>query len=135
MIGYGGGSLSWGVDTVTANYVGVTVVGYSYLSTDFKSAYGTTTIGTNSVTNDAYLIGGDSGGGDFIYNSSTGKWDLAGINEAVDPSDNDSYMVQVSAYASQIDSDLAAVPEPNALLLILLVFPLLPALRRRVARV
>jgi len=61
------------------------------------------------------LIGGDSGGGDFVYDSATGQWQLAGINEAVDTTTHDSYMVQLDAYASQIKS-FSAVPEPRSLL-------------------
>jgi len=116
MIGYGSGSETWGLNTVTAANVTVEVIGYSYETTDFQTAYGTTSDGNQSVTNNAVLIGGDSGGGDFIYNSAAGTWTLAGINEAVDLSNADSYMVQLSAYASQIHA-LTAVPEPGDFLL------------------
>ena len=106
MTGYGGGQgETWGVDTVTRRNVTVQVTGYSFKTTDFETAY--------TGTNYAQLVSGDSGGGDFIYNAVTRQWELAGINEAIDGSDN-SYMVQLSTYASQIDGlETTAVPEPR----------------------
>ncbi len=74
-------------------------------------------IRASSATNNYQLVGRDSGGGDFTYNSSTGAWILAGINEAIDQN-NDSYMVQMSAYASQINT-VTAVPEPTTLTILL----------------
>ena len=115
MIGYGGGALSWGLDTVTEADMSIVVTGYPYDSIDFETAYGTTTVENNTTTNYASLVSGDSGGGNFIYNSSTGTWMLAGINEAIDEN-ADSYMVQVSAYASQIKG-VASVPEPGSFIL------------------
>jgi len=131
MLGFGGGGghLTWGLDTVTNANVDYMVDGYSYVNSGFVTAYGTTTIGNNSVTNNAYFISGDSGGADFIYNSFTGQWELAGINDAVDTSNHDSYIVQLSTYSSQF-RQIAAVPEPNTLLLTLLALPLLLRLRR-----
>ena len=129
MIGYGGGALSWGLDTVTNADMSVTVTGYPYDSIDFETAYGSTTVGSNSATNNTTLISGDSGGGDFIYNSSTGRWMLAGINEAIDQYSN-SYMVQVRAYASQIKG-VASVPEPGSFLLAGAALTALLAFRRR----
>ena len=112
MLGYGGGQgETWGLNTVTSNNILVSINGYSYESVDFETAGGTTTSGTSSVTNDALLVLHDSGGGDFIYDAAKGKWLLAGINEAVNGSD--SYMVQLSAYATQINSIVNAVPEPQ----------------------
>ena len=116
MIGYGGGTFAWGLNTVTESNVSVTVKGYPYDTIDFQTAYGTTTDGSYSATNNAVLIGGDSGGGDFIYDPGSGTWELAGINEAVDTSNNNSYMVEVSAYASQINS-IIEVPEPGCITL------------------
>ncbi len=116
MIGYGGGQgETWGLNTVTDInlQVQVTVGSSTYSSTDFVTAYGTTTAGFSSVTNDYVLVSGDSGGGDFIYNSSAATWMLSGINEAVDTNQN-SYMVQLSAYASQINS-ITGIPEPSSL--------------------
>ena len=125
MIGYGGGNgKTWGVNTVTANNQPISVsvgtppnqTNYGP-TTDFETAYGTTTHGSSSVTNNAQLVLYDSGGGDFVYNSATSNWTLAGINEANNPiSSNpgfyDSYMVQLSSYATQIDA-VIAVPEPS----------------------
>jgi len=107
MIGYGGGSESWGLNTV--NYINYSASVGGYISNDFLTFYGTSS--SPSYANNAFLIGGDSGGGDFIYNSSTQTWMLAGINEAYD-GQNDSYMVQLSTYAPEI-SGLMAAPEPS----------------------
>ena len=110
MIGNGGGK-SWGVNTVTTNNIGVTPGGTSYISIDFATAHGTTTSFTRSITNNAELVVGDSGGGDFIDVSE--NWQLAGINEAID-ANGGSYMIQLSSYDSQIESIMAsAVPEPK----------------------
>lgn len=134
MIGYGGGTLAWGVNTVTCVNVPVQVAVYSstFNSIDYETAYGTVTDGTYSATNNAVLIPGDSGGGDFIYDSSTGTWMLAGINEAVD-GNNDSYMVQVSTYASQINTITGAtsVPEPGSFALAGVALAELLGLRRK----
>jgi Trypsin len=116
MIGYGGGQgETWGLNTVTSinQSVQINANSTTYTTTDFETAYGTTTHGLSSVTNSAQLVNGDSGGGDFIYNSSAGIWTLAGINEAVDLGTHDSYMVQLSTYATQINS-VTSVPEPSA---------------------
>lgn len=133
MIGYGGGQgETWGLNTVTNNNQPTSVSGYSYVTIDFSTAYGTTTAGLSSVTNNAQLVGGDSGGGDFIYNSSTSKWNLAGINEAVAPN-HDSYLVQLSSYASQINP-ITAVPEPETYALLLTGLCLAPLFLRRPRR-
>jgi len=113
MIGYGGGrGETWGFNTVTQIDLLIQPRGFGFVSTDFETVYGTTTSGANSVTNNYTLVGGDSGGGAFIYNSSFGGWELAGINEAVDSS-GDSVMVQLSSYTSQIDS-IIGTPEPSS---------------------
>jgi hypothetical protein len=111
MIGYGGGQgETWGLNTVTQKNLSVQLNGYSYTTTDFETAYGTTTYTqgpfTASVTNDYDFILGDSGGAGFIYNGST--WQLAGINEAVD--EKNSFLVQLSAYSTQINA-VTSVPE------------------------
>jgi hypothetical protein len=135
MIGNGPGlGESWGLDTVTGINVPIEISGHNYLSKDIETAFGPVTAGTNSITNNAWLVGGDSGGGDFIYNASTGAWTLAGINEAVDTSSSNSYMVQLSAYASQINH-IAAVPEPSGFLLAGLALAALPGLRRLVRKI
>jgi len=116
MLGYGeagGGTTTeaWGLNTVTQASETVDIQNTNFSSTDFETAYGTTTSGLSSVINDYYLNSGDSGGGDFIYNSSLGEWQLAGINEALDDN-NDSFMIQLSSYESQIGA-ITGVPEPS----------------------
>jgi len=116
LIGYGGGAETWGFNTVSG--VNFTLQLLGRFTTDFYTTNGTTTIGTQSVTNNATLVSGDSGGGDFIFNASSGKWELAGINEATG---NSSYFVQISAYAQQI-AEITGLPflpfittEPNGM--------------------
>ena len=128
MIGYGGlGEKSWGVNTVTSTGLTIPVSGYNFDSVDFLTAYGVTSytnrVGrtriTNSITNNAQVYPGDSGGADFINVS--GRWELAGVNEAVGTGTNnlgDSYLVQLSAYDAQITAIMASVPEPSALVLL-----------------
>ena len=103
MIGYGYtngyGPESWGKSTVYTNNVGpVNVNGFE--SIDFVSA----NIGYSYGT----LVNGDSGGGDFV--NVGGAWQLAGINEATN---SFSYFVQLSDYATQINSFVNPVPEPS----------------------
>jgi hypothetical protein len=153
MIGFGdGGTTSptdqslfktWGQATVDLDNQGIQVKAGSktYVSADFITVDNTVSKGRgNTSTNDSQLVSGDSGGGDFIYNSSLGKWQLAGINEAtgsavleyyqnqwqlVDTADAGatnvqdislSAMVQISSYESQINEDMEA-PEPPVWLL------------------
>jgi hypothetical protein len=117
MLGYGGGLESWGYNTVTSINQLVTPEGFSYVSNDFFTALGAITStnpsgpGSQSITNNAQLVGGDSGGGDFIYNSTTGQWELAGINEAVG-TDNGQY---ISAF---VQLDTYVVPEPSVSVLL-----------------
>ena len=110
MIGYGGGQETWGLNTVTDTHYQLQISNYT--SSDFLTDYGNSTVNGFSVSNFALLIGGDSGGGDFIYNTSTGTWMLSGINEAVD-GNNDSYMVQLNQDAREING-VTAVPEPSS---------------------
>jgi hypothetical protein len=115
MIGYGGGQgETWGLNTVTQ--VDVPVQANGFTSTDFEVDFGTTTVGqganTSSIRNDFRLVVGDSGGGDFIYDSAAARWTLAGINEALDDRNN-GFLVQLSDYAAQINS-VISVPEPTA---------------------
>jgi hypothetical protein len=118
MIGYGGtGAESWGVNTVTQDNVSVTLTGASWLSNDFLTVLGTTTVGNGSVTNTAALVGGDSGGGDFIRNPLTGRWELAGINEAVGTlgsGQSVSAFVQLATYEPQIEAIMSPVPLPGS---------------------
>lgn len=114
MIGYGGGQgQTWGLNTATQIDQSIFLSGYGYTSTDFVTDYGSFGHGPSSFTNNYTLIVGDSGGADFIFDSTASKWVLSGINEAVDSNKN-SYLVELSAYASQINSITAAVPEPSS---------------------
>ena len=123
MIGYGGtGAKSWGVDTVTQDDQTVTLPGTSWSTTDFLTLLGTTSVGNHSVTNNAQLVAGDSGGGDFILNPVTGLWELAGINEAVGTLSSGqqlSAFVQLSTYAPQIESIMSPVPVPGSIWMML----------------
>lgn len=113
MIGYGGGKgETWGYNTVTEVNSQQQVSFYN--SNDFETDLGTTTAGTSSVTNTAFLVSGDSGGGDFLFNPATQKWMLAGLNEAIDDQNN-SYLVQLDTYAAQINAitGLTSAPEPS----------------------
>jgi hypothetical protein len=131
MIGYGGGyGETWGEDSVTYVDQPVQPSGLSYISNDFLVFYGTYTLSTGSFTNTALLVGNDSGGGDFIYNTATHAWELAGINEVVGTgtlgtqSLTFSGMVQMNTYAAQINaivnppaSDSPTLPLPALLAL------------------
>ncbi len=110
MIGYGGGhGETWGFNTVSGVDDPFSLLGRTTI--DFYTTNGTVTIGTQSVTNNAMLISGDSGGGDFIFNATAGTWELAGINEATGGS---SFLVEISAYVQQI-LDITGLPAPPAI--------------------
>ena len=112
MIGYGGtGQETWGYNTITSSSLGYINVG-SWNSVGFETAYGTNTL--HGFTNSAVLVGGDSGGGDFVKVGT--NWELAGINDGVDTNSN-SYFVQLGFYDSQILADMNSVPEPSTYLL------------------
>ncbi len=145
LIGNGGGAgKSWGANLVTATNVSAAVSGYT--TTDFGTVYGSKTYsqGRNSrtITNNAILVSGDSGGGAFVFNTVTSEWELAGINEAVGTASSGgttesySFMVQLSTYADQINS-IVAVPEPSLMGVFVgvggLLFPIFTRLRRRLA--
>jgi hypothetical protein len=121
IIGLGGGhGESWGLNTVT--YTGIPTTYNSYDSIDFDTIYGAT---SSTGTNDAVLIGGDSGGGDFVFGSSS-EWTLAGINEQV--GGNNSYMVQLSNYEPEIEQ-IINVPEPGILQIMAVGLPMALMLR------
>jgi hypothetical protein len=132
MLGFGGGhGLTWGLDTVTEIDESVTPDGYTYVSNDFFTDNGEVVRGSSNITNNWTLVGNDSGGGDFTYNSATGKWELTGINEVTGQYSNSSVtfsgMVQLDTYASQINSivypiDTPTMPFPGLLLLACLLF-------------
>ncbi len=135
MLGYGGSSpdQSWGENTADfEQQIAVTTGGISYVSNDIITVLGTVSNGSTLSTNTAYVVGGDSGGGDFIFDPTNNTWTLAGINE-VDGTDTlsgstvqISGMVQLSDYATQIQdiTGIEVVPEPStwALLGLGLVF-------------
>jgi hypothetical protein len=109
MIGYGDGGQvtneTWGLNFVTQNNEIVPVLNFN--TVDFETAYGSNIYGS---PNNYHLVLGDSGGGDFIYNSSSLQWQLVGLNEALDGSNN-SYLVELSIYAAQINT-VTAQPVP-----------------------
>jgi hypothetical protein len=132
MIGFGGShGETYGEDNVTEINETVTLSGTSFSSTDFYTIDGTyTNYHHESITNNAQLISGDSGGGDFIENPSTGVWELAGINEAQLINSETgavvgSAMVQLSSYDATIEALMAtdleadAVPEPSTWAMVL----------------
>ncbi len=124
MIGYGGGAgKTWGLNTITQVNQSITPDGMSYVSNDFLTYTGNFTVynsdhtDSQTIYNPAQLVGGDSGGGDFIYNATTGTWELAGINEVMGNDDVTnqplSGSVQVDTYAAEIEDIMAtATPEP-----------------------
>jgi hypothetical protein len=147
MIGYGGGTggtistdSKTGVNgfNVNGSTAGVESWGVSYLSVaDVATAFGpytstdyrtTFTAATNPLRPSAIVQGGDSGGGVFIYDTATKKWELSGILEllytasggqslSVDSGDQ-SGIIDLSQYAAQIDAievtNPSATPEPGA---------------------
>ncbi len=134
MIGFGGGSKSWGANMVTSKNASTTPSGQPYTSIDFATKYGDSQYLNGArlvtVTNQAKVVPGDSGGAGFIYDSGAARWELAGTLEAV-TSNGDSYLVQLDKYAAQINAITATpVPEPRPFwLLVAAVLPL--ALRAR----
>ncbi|MCD4823806.1 MAG: serine protease [Phycisphaerae bacterium] len=86
------------------------------------------------------LVDGDSGGGLFYYNSSTGNWELSGMLMARSihsgqPYDtavygNRSYAADLSWYDDQI-GDIITTPEPATLLILTIAAPLLLRQKRR----
>jgi hypothetical protein len=108
MIGFGGGSKSWGVNNVTA--IGLNVFANAFGSTGFATQYGSFSSRFTTISNNAKLVTGDSGGGAFMFVSN--QWVLSGINEA-NNSNGDSFMVQLSYYAAAISNAIAAAPSPT----------------------
>jgi Trypsin len=130
MIGFGGGAgETWGLNEVTAADYLTNVE--SYETKDFLTYYESYNFGQASINNEAVLTGGDSGGGDFIFDAASGQWTLAGVNEAVNS--DTSYMVELSDYEPQIE-EITGVPEPNRLLLAGLGLMVLVGLNRRAQR-
>lgn len=107
MLGYGGGhGETWGFNKVTGVNYPVLLLGRT--SIDFYTTTGAVTIGSQHINNTATVVSGDSGGADFIFKASTGKWQLAGINEAVGDA---SYFIQISEYVQDI-LDITGIPAP-----------------------
>jgi S1-C subfamily serine protease len=128
MIGYGNGvGEAWALNSVYETNQSVSLSGSGPTSNDFFTADSFHNSGPNTTTtNNGQLVAGDSGGGAFIYNASTGKWELAGLNEVLlqDGSGKivGSGMVQIGDYSATIEADMAsatAAPEPPSWLLAL----------------
>jgi len=123
-IGYGGShGETWGQDTVNYTNQTATLTSPSFVSNDFYTIDGTTNSGPIHFTNDAQVVPGDSGGGAFIYNSSTHLWELAGLNEVQLQDENGqivgSGFVQLNTYSAVIQADMAlTAPEPSTWLLL-----------------
>ncbi len=141
----GGNPLSWGLNTVTEinEPMPVTSGVTTFNSHDFFTDHGTVIRGSSTATNNAQVVVGDSGGGDFIYNSTTQMWELSGINEingAWNGTNGDPYygdgtftgMVQLSTYATQINPivqttynppcDTPAMPVPGLVAMSCMLF-------------
>lgn len=147
MVGCAGQVESWGVNTVSQFQTGtrfgqpvysttysVSVTGTGSV-TGLTTTYSSTDFGTaHSDTNPAEVVVGDSGGAAYIYNSSTGTWELAGILEAKDDASGDSFMVNLATYKTKITNIMvSAVPEPqtNALMAMGALVVVLAARRNR----
>ena len=103
---------TWGYNTVSDTNIPVALTnnGSAYYSTDFLTET------TNGFANPYQIIEGDSGGGDFIYNSTTRAWELAGVNEAIlqdTLSNNYSGMVQLNWYATQVNTSYPLANTPT----------------------
>lgn len=145
MLGFGGGhGLTWGLDTVTEVDQTIDLTqGTSplpFISNDFLTDNGTNTYSNSNgtshitITNNSTVVGGDSGGGDFTFNSTTKKWELMGINEVTGTYSNStvtfSGMVQLDIYAAQINAivnppvatDTPTMPLPALLIMACLLF-------------
>ena len=120
---------SWGTGTVFQSDVTFEVQGDIPPYTVFNSVdyyiYNANSGQPDSSTNEYNLYPGDSGGGDFIYNTQTDTWQLAGINEFVASATLEdgstvnfaSGFVQVDYYLPQIDEIMDA-PEPSTYVLL-----------------
>ncbi|HEX4139865.1 MAG TPA: trypsin-like peptidase domain-containing protein, partial [Candidatus Methylacidiphilales bacterium] len=114
LIGYGDPTSveSWGCNTATAINESINLNGFvtnDFLTQDFTSDGGHITNNYQIEGSNVTGGGGDSGGGDFIYNSTTGFWELAGLNEANGTANGNatSFFVQLDTYAAQIEQIVA----------------------------
>jgi hypothetical protein len=129
MLGYGHTNgdrvVTWGFNTVTprANPVNIQTVNYGLSLTSGSSNYYSNDFLTltqdGTPTNNYQVVIGDSGGPDFIYNSTTKVWELAGLNEAELSNDGNppdlSAMIQLDTYLPQITAILAPQADTPAM--------------------
>ena len=109
ILGYGNPTSveSWGYDRVSVVNQSVPLNSI-WTTNDFETV--------NNSTSDKYeLISNDSGGGDFIYNSTTSQWELAGLNEAeltdgANGPEVGSAFIQLNTYAAQIEAIVSPPP-------------------------
>jgi len=111
------GSETWGVGTVSSLSDSTVPIG-SWNSQDFLTTF-------HPDSTSAIVQGGDSGGGVFVYNTTTHTWELAGILEAIESYSNqtvnvvngdETAMIDLSQYSSEIDAIMAPEPGVTALL-------------------
>jgi hypothetical protein len=130
LVGLGGPvGWTWGYDTVTRINTPKPSNQYTqFVANDFYTD-NSVTIGSTTVTNHSFLVDGDSGGGAFVYNTGSNRWELAGINEVADANSTVfSGMVQLNTYAAEINAivnpstDSPAMPLPLLIALGALLF-------------
>jgi hypothetical protein len=143
MIGYGhtngDRTVTWGFNTVTSPWVNYTEMLSAVVSgvNDTFSSNDFVTLTQDGTTNNYQVVTGDSGGPDFIYNSTTKAWELAGLNEAMLSNNGSapfaSAMLQLDTYLPQINAIMSPQPSPAmpdwaigvlALLLVAVAIPL-----------
>lgn len=121
MIGWGAGggnrNQTWGYNTiseVSTTLPTLPAPDSSYVSTGFLTLTVTTSTPPKNTENLYEVVTGDSGGADFIYNSTSSRWELAGINEqsgTLQYSDGTtggySGCVQLSSYDTSITNIIA----------------------------
>ena len=118
LIGYGGGIKRWGTNEVETDGIALDVPpsvsnDYVSLSTDFDL----------DIPGDSQAISGDSGGGVFYQEPSSGEWQLAGILSAVNLAGTSTFSVDLNFYDDEINSIILAngnaqpIPEPSVVLL------------------
>jgi hypothetical protein len=109
MIGDGGGTKTWGNNTVDS-YGAYTLVNEGPTTLGLFTTY-------SSIDGEAQAQGGDSGGGLF-YEYASGQWLLSGILSGVGTTEGTQFTasVNIAAYYSDISlivgTQLSAVPEP-----------------------
>ncbi|MDR0532447.1 MAG: trypsin-like peptidase domain-containing protein [Verrucomicrobiales bacterium] len=129
MIGYGGGTKAWGTGTINGVNYELTLDN-GHTSTYYYVKY-------NSINNTTQAISGDSGGAGFVYNSTTGQWELSGLLDAIATDDNGGYytlLIDLSSYSDDINtivSSVSYIPEPACWALLLLGCPIILLLCQR----